>query len=149
MDIFQKIMPFRKIFRRLLTATLMVAVTSLTACEKKKPDIQQNFPFEVSLMPVPKEIRTGETVEIRIKILPSGNFRDTKYFIRYFQFEGSGELRYFDSDPYLPNDLYLLESKVFRLYYTSTSAVTQSFDVWISDNFDNEQKVSFEFKNSD
>ena len=149
MDIFQKIMPFRKIFRRLLTATLMVAVTSLTACEKKKPDIKQNFPFEVSLMPVPKEIRTGETVEIRIKILPSGNFRDTKYFIRYFQFEGSGELRYFDSDPYLPNDLYLLESKVFRLYYTSTSAVTQSFDVWISDNFDNEQKVSFEFKNSD
>lgn len=149
MNTIQKLMDSRTIFRQLLPAILMVAITSLTACEKKKPDIQQNFPFQVSVMPVPKEIRTGETVEIRVKIIPQGNFKDTKYFIRYFQFEGSGELRYFDSDPYLPNDLYLLEDKVFRLYYTSTSAVTQSFDVWISDNFDNEQKVSFEFKNSD
>ena len=50
---------------------------------------------------------------------------------------------------YSPNDLYPLKSKEFRLYYTSQSLVSQSFDVWISDNFENEKKLSFQFNNAD
>jgi hypothetical protein len=42
-----------------------------------------------------------------------------------------------------------LQAKQFRLYYTSNSTVSQSFDVWISDNFGNEKQLSFEFNNSD
>ncbi|SFC76903.1 protein of unknown function [Parapedobacter composti] len=132
----------------LLLAMLVCAVV-LTSCEKDKLDIQQNYPFEVQVMPVPKEVANGQTVEIRITIERSGNFNDAEYFIRYFQFDGYGTLRYYNEPPYMPNDLYLLPQTQFRLYYTSQSTVSQSFDVWISDNFGNEKQVSFQFNSRD
>ncbi|MNR19990.1 hypothetical protein D3C85_1368090 [compost metagenome] len=92
-------------------------------------------------MPVPSAIAKGNTVEIRISIERSGNYSGTQYFIRYFQFEGHGTLRYYDEMPYLPNDLYPLQKDQFRLYYTSNSTVSQSFEVWISDNFGNEKQL--------
>lgn len=110
-------------------------------------EVQQNFPFEVNVMPVPNEIANKYTVEIRIKLLKTGNYLHSKYFIRYFQFEGEGTLQYYDEPSYLANDLYELPKDEFRLYYTSKSTVSQSFDVWISDNFGNERKLSFRFNN--
>lgn len=112
-------------------------------------EVQQNFPFEVNVMPFPKEISNSETVEIRIKLLKTGSYLHSKYFIRYFQFEGEGTLKYYDEPIYKPNDLYELPKDEFRLYYTSKSMVSQSFDVWISDSFDNERKISFQFNNKD
>ncbi|MDQ0781400.1 DUF3872 domain-containing protein [Chryseobacterium sp. W4I1] len=117
------------------------------SCEKDDLEIQQNFPFEVSVMPVPKEIVKDEYVEIRITILPEGNFSDTKYYLRYFQFEGTGKLQYYNTHPYFPNDTFPLYEKEFRLYYTSTSEVSQSFTVWIFDSFGNEKKIEFQFNN--
>ena len=111
-------------------------------------DIQQNFPFELQIMPVPKEIKEGQKVEIRFTILPTGNFKNRQYRLRYFQFDGEGILQYYDEPPYHPNDLYELPVEQFRLYYISKSSVSQSFDVWISDNFGNEKQVSFQFNTS-
>ena len=111
-------------------------------------DIQQNFPFELQIMPVPKEIKEGQKVEIRFTILPTGNFKNRQYRLRYFQFDGEGILQYYDEPPYHPNDLYELPAEQFRLYYISKSSVSQSFDVWISDNFGNEKQVSFQFNTS-
>jgi len=116
-----------------------------SSCAKNKLDIQQDFPFEVNVMPVPKEISIGKTIEIRISIIPKGEFKETKYFIRYFQFDGRGKLRYQNNLPYQPNDIYPLASTSFRLYYTSHSDVSQSIDVWISDNFGNEKQLKFNF----
>lgn len=42
-------------------------------------------------------------------------------------------------------DEYPLSKKEFRLYYTSESSVSQSFDIWISDNMGNKQEVNFQF----
>jgi hypothetical protein len=120
-----------------------------SSCEEEELNIQDNFPFGVSVMPVPDEIADEQTVELRFTIQPTGNYSNTRYFIRYFQFEGQGTLQYFDDPPYLPNDLYELPDLQFRLYYTSASVVSQSFDVWISDNFGNERQVSFQFNSSD
>jgi hypothetical protein len=119
----------------------------LQSCQKDDLEIQQNFPFGVSVMPVPKDIVKDEYVEIRITILPEGNFSDTKYYLRYFQFEGTGKLQYYNTQPYFPNDIYPLYEKEFRLYYTSTSEVSQSFTVWIADSFGNEKKIEFQFNN--
>lgn len=119
------------------------------SCSQDELDIQDNFPFEVKVMPVRDEITNGETIEIRMTIERTGDFSDTEYFIRYFQYDGQGVLQYYDEPPYLPNDLYPLASEQFRLYYTSTSDETQSFDIWISDNFGNEKKLSFQFSNGD
>lgn len=136
--------------KQILVLLMVIAGCFLgTSCEEEKLDIQDNFPFEVSVMPVPDEIADGQTVELRFTIQPTGNYSNTLYFIRYFQFEGQGTLQYFDDPPYLPNDLYELPDLQFRLYYTSASVVSQSFDVWISDNFGNERQVSFQFNSSD
>lgn len=132
----------------MLLAILVCSVV-LTSCEKDELDIRQNYPFEVQVMPVPKEVTSGQTVEIRITVQRSGNFSDAKYFIRYFQFDGQGALRYYSEPPYMPNDLYVLPQTQFRLYYTSQSTVSQSFDIWISDNFGNEKQISFQFNSRD
>nr|WP_228419009.1 DUF3872 domain-containing protein [Chryseobacterium balustinum] len=122
---------------------------SLSSCSTDELEIQQNFPFELHIMPIPKDIATGETVEIRLKIVPKGHYTETNYYLRYFQFDGSGTLRYNDELPYKPNDSYELSEKEFRLYYTSTSTVSQSFDVWIYDSFGNERPISFQFNTKD
>ena len=128
---------------------VITSVLMVSSCHKNELDIQQDYPFEVKVMPVPKEIASGQTVEIRITLERSGDFNDAQYYIRYFQFDGLGTLRYYDELPYIPNDLYGLPQNPFRLYYTSASTVSQSFDIWISDNFGNERQVSFQFNSSD
>jgi len=130
-------------------ALLLLASVVTVSCDKQELEIQHDFPFEIDVMPVPKEVFNGQTVEIRITIQRSGKYQNTQYYLRYFQFDGKGTLRYYDNPPYLPNDLYHLEKEQFRLYYTSKSTVSQSFDVWISDNFGNEKKVSFKFNSND
>lgn len=146
---------FNKFFRTgllpiyVLLAILTSSVTLVSCSKDDDLEIQNDFPFEVKVMPVPKGVADGQTVEIRITIQRNGNYQNTQYYLRYFQFDGQGTLRYYDEPPYLPNDLYLLPTEQFRLYYTSMSAVSQAFEVWISDSFGNEKKISFQFNSSD
>lgn len=124
---------------------LMGVSLLLFACNSDL-DIQQAYEFDVQTMPVRKEIRQNETVEIRCKLIEKGNFADNRYSIRFFQFEGQGILRLGkDGDAFLPNDRYPLKEKEFRLYYTSRSAESQAFEVVVADSFGNEKKLEFEF----
>lgn len=131
-----------------LMLAILTASVTLVACDNDDLEIQNDFPFEVNVMPVPKEVANGQTVEIRVTIQRTGNYSNTQYYLRYFQFDGQGTLRYYDEPPYLPNDLYQLPTEQFRLYYTSASTVSQSFEVWISDSFGNEKQLSFQFNSS-
>lgn len=142
---------FNKFRIGVLPVLLAVLISSVTflSCDKDELEIQNDFPFEIKVMPVPKDIANGNTVEIRFTIQPAGNYSNTQYFIRYFQFDGQGTLRYYKEPPYQPNNLYSIPTEQCRLYYTSNSTVSQSFEVWISDNFGNERQLSFEFNNSD
>ena len=125
---------------------ILTASATLVSCSKDDElEIQNDFPFEVKMMPVPKEIANGQTVEIRLTIQRTGNYNNTQYYLRYFQFDGQGTLQHYDEPPYLPNDLYSLPAEQFRLYYTSNSTVSQSFEIWISDSFGNEKQLSFDF----
>ena len=131
-----------------LLAILIASVTLVSCSKDDELEIQNDFPFEVKMMPVPKEIANGNTVEIRLTIQRTGNYNNTQYYLRYFQFDGQGTLRYYDEPPYLPNDLYSLPTEQFRLYYTSNSTVSQSFEICISDSFGNEKQLSFDFNSS-
>lgn len=139
------------IFNKLKIGLLLLILSasfSLVSCSKDDGlEIQNDFPFEINVMPVPKEVANGQTIEIRITIQRTGNYLNTQYYLRYFQFDGKGILRYYDDAPYLPNDLYSLPTEQFRLYYTSNSTVSQAFDIWISDSFGNEKQLNFQFKN--
>ena len=132
-----------------MLVTMFIATIVAISCEKEELEVQQGYSFNVKIMPVPKEITFGQTVEIRMSIQSSGHFQDERYYLRYFQFDGKGSLRYYDQSPYLPNDIYELPKREFRLYYTSASNVSQSFDIWISDGFGSEKQVSFNFNSTD
>lgn len=133
----------------LIIPVMILFELGLSSCSADEIEIQQNFPFELQVMPIPKDIANGETIEIRLKIIPIKNYSETQYYLRYFQFDGDGILQYFQDPPYLPNDSYQLTQKEFRLYYTSKSTVSQSFDVWIYDSFGNEKQISVQLNSKD
>ena len=111
-------------------------------------DIQQSYPFTVETMPMPNKVSMGETVEIRCELKKEGDYANTLYTIRYFQYEGEGTLKMDNGITFLPNDRYLLENEKFRLYYTSGCSEAQNFIVVVEDNFGNSYELEFDFNNS-
>lgn len=130
-------------------AVLFALVFSLTSCSDDL-DVQQSYPFTVEVMPYADKIANGETVELRMTIVPEGNYTNTLYTIRYFQYEGNGSLKMVDGPMLVNNDRVLLESKTFRLNYTAKSSDSHKFLVVIEDNFGSTPwEQTFEFNNND
>ena len=129
-------------------AILFALVFSLCSCSDDL-DVQQSYPFTVDVMPYPDKISNGETVELRMTILPEGNYANTLYTIRYFQYEGKGTLKLVDGPTLVNNDRVLIESKQFRLNYTAKSADSQEIYICIEDNYGTRWEQTFEFNNSD
>lgn len=129
-------------------AILFALVFTLTSCDDDL-DVQQSYPFTVDVMPYPDKIANGETVELRMTIVPEGNYTNTLYTIRYFQYEGKGVLKLVDGPTLVNNDRVLLESKEFRLNYTAKSADSHELLITIEDNYGTKWEQTFELNNSD
>ena len=129
-------------------ALLFALVFTLTSCDDDL-DVQQSYPFTVEVMPYADKITNGETVELRMTIVPEGNYTNTLYTIRYFQYEGKGELKLVDGPTLVNNDRVLLENKEFRLNYTAKSADSHELLITIEDNYGTKWEETFEFNNSD
>ena len=134
-----------KRFASYILYTLLLAAI-VCACSDRL-DITQNYAFDLFIMPYPKKIIQGETVEIRCQIMKEGDYTGTNFFIRYFQMDGKGELRLDDGRVLTPNDLFSLKNDVFRLYYTSHCTDQQNLDVYIENNFGQVVQKSFSFSN--
>lgn len=137
----------KTIIHNLLFTTYILGVFMLVTACNSQLDIQQHYPFTVTAMPVQKSISKGETAEIRVKINREGYFDEAAYYIRYFQPDGEGELRLADGTVLLPNDLYQLSEDTFRLYYTSQTTEQQKIDIYIEDDFEHIEQLSFSFNN--
>ena len=135
----------RKLVNMLWAVGLLTVVSlCLPACDREL-EVQQAYDFTLETMPVQKDLRRGETVEIRCSLKRAGRFVGARYTLRYFQSEGRGMLR-LDRDAALkPNDRYPLTREEFRLYYTSQSADRQTIAVYIEDNFGELQQLTFAF----
>ena len=129
-----------------ITAWLAAIMLLALACSSDM-DINKVYAFDLVCMPVQKKIVQGEVAEIRAQIVKEGNFQDTKFYIRYFQVDGKGELRLDNGTVLLPNDLYLLEKETFRMYYTSHSTDQQVIDVYIEDSHGQVVQKTFSFQN--
>ncbi len=128
---------------------VIAAVCSLTSCNDDL-DVQQSYPFTVEVMPFTDKIVKGQTVELRFEIVPEGNYTNTLYTIRYFQYDGEGSLRLVDGPVLVNNDRVLLESKTFRLNYTAKSSGEHRYLVVVEDNFGSTPwERTFEFNNKD
>lgn len=77
------------IFKALALCLFAAVSLTLISCDDDM-DIQQSYPFTVETMPVPNKVTKGQTVEIRCELKKTGDFANTLYTIRYFQFEGEG-----------------------------------------------------------
>ena len=113
---------------------LFAMMLTLASCSDDL-DVQQSYPFSVEVMPFGSKIAKGETVELRFEIKPEGNYKNTLYTIRYFQYDGEGTLKLVDGPMLVNNDRVLLESKTFRLNYTASSSDAHKFLVVVEDNF--------------
>ncbi len=128
---------------------LFALVFTLSSCSDDL-DVQQSYPFTVEVMPYGDKIKQGQTVELRFEIKPEGNYANTLYTIRYFQYDGEGSLKLVDGPVFVNNDRVLLESKTFRLNYTAKSADAHKFLVVIQDNFNSTPwEQTFEFNSKD
>ena len=126
-----------------ITATFLLL---FTGCDDKL-DVQQVYEFSVSTLPLQKTIIMGKTVEIRFQRNSIGKYKDTHYYINYFQPEGKGILKNENGVIFLPNNSYELNNETFRLFYTSSCLVQQVIDITIRDSFNQEFKLSFSFAN--
>ena len=120
----------RNMVKSLATFCLGLLAFGFASCDDEL-DVMQAYPFTVETMPVPKELKQGETAEIRCELVCEGEFDGAVYAIRYFQ----------------PNDRYLLENGKFRLYYTSKCDESQSLTITVEDNFGNAFEWEVEFNN--
>lgn len=128
---------------------VIAAVCSLASCSDDL-DVQQSYPYTVEVMPYGDKIKQGQTVELRFEIKPEGNYTNTLYTIRYFQYDGEGTLKLVDGPVLVNNDRVLLESKTFRLNYTAHSADAHKFLVVVEDNFGSTPwEQTFEFNGKD
>ena len=130
------------IFKTLALCLFAAVSLTLVSCDDDM-DIQQSYPFTVETMPVPNKVTKGQTVEIRCELKKTGDYANTLYTIRYFQFEGEGTLKMDNGITFLPNDRYLLENEKFRLYYTAEGDEAHNFIVVVEDNFSNSYELEF------
>lgn len=129
-----------------ITAWLAVIMLLASACSSDM-DINKVYAFDLVCMPVQKKIIQGEVAEIRAQVVKEGNFQDSKFYIRYFQVDGKGQLQLDNGTILLPNDLSLLEKETFRMYYTSHCTDQQVIDVYIEDSFGQVAQKTFSFQN--
>lgn len=128
-----------------ITAWLVAMMLLALACSDDM-DIRTRYLFDLETMPVQKKIIENETAEIRCQLIKEGDYQDAKFFIRYFQPDGIGELRMDDGTIFQPNDLYPLKKETFRLYYTSRCKDQQVIDVYVQDSFGQVIQKTFSFQ---
>lgn len=134
--------------RRIASYIIYTILIACIACACSDDiDIRQSYEFKVTHLPVPKKLKVGETAEIRCQLERSGRYDNAKYYLRYFQPDGKGELRMDDGTVFLPNDTYKLTKEIFRLYYTSESEDQAVIDIYFEDNYQNAYRLSFSFNN--
>jgi hypothetical protein len=128
----------------LLFAMLMMGIAC--ACSDDI-DIKQDYEFSVTHLPVPKKLQVNEVAEIRCTLHRKGEYSNTRYYLRYFQYNGTGRLWMDESEPFLPNDTYEVTNTSFRLYFRSLSEDAHNIEVVFFDSFGREFPLNFTFNN--
>ena len=73
----------RRSFSYILFTLLLAAIAC--ACSDNI-DIKQDYEFTVTHLPVPKKLQVNEVAEIRCTLHREGEYNNTQYYLRYFQY---------------------------------------------------------------
>lgn len=130
-------------------AILFVSLLFFSSCSRDL-EVQTAYPFSLETMPIRKDIAPGETVEIRCKLSTPQTFADTRYSLRYLQYEGQGSIRIAPSgEALIPNNRYPIALGEFRLYYSSASSSRQSLELVFEDSHGQKQTLLLDFNAKD
>lgn len=138
--------------------TAALAVLLLYACNDKL-DVQQEYDFSLSCWHLQSAIRKDESVEMRLTLNRSGDFRDTRYYIGYIQMEGKGEVYDKNGTRLVNRELHELETitdldqnnpneQVFTLFYKSLSSKSSQIRLVVVDSFNQERTLDIAFENN-
>ena len=133
-------------------------VLFLYACNDKL-DVQQEYDFSLSCWHLQSAIRKDESVEMRLTLNRSGNFRDTRYYIGYIQMEGKGEVYDKNGTRLVNRELHELETitdldqsdpneQIFTLFYKSLSSKSSQIRLVVVDSFNQERTLDIAFENN-
>jgi hypothetical protein len=107
-------------------------------------DIVQNYGYRIETLPLPKNLKEGETVALEFSIIREGYYEGTRYRFRYFQSEGEGILSY--RGKALPvNRFHDIESDNFVLTYQSSCEDQQQLDFVFEDSFGKRMEYTVAF----
>jgi hypothetical protein len=124
---------------------LVGALLCATGCSDGL-DIKSDYDFEVELLPVPSTLAKDERAEMRITLVNiDGTYENTKYYLRYFQYEGKGALSDEQDMVFVPNDSYLLSKKEFRLYFMPKTGDSHNIELTFYDSFKHIHPVTLSF----
>ena len=135
-----------------------LAVLFLYACNDKL-NVQQEYDFSLSCWHLQSAIRKDESVEMRLTLNRSGNFRDTRYYIGYIHMEGKGEVYDKNGTRLVNRELHELETitdldqsnpneQVFTLFYKSLSSKSSQIRLVVVDSFNQERTLDIAFEKS-
>ena len=131
-----------------MVKSICLAIIGLLACACSDDlDVRTDYEFSITHLPVPKRLKYGETAEIRLELVRSGSYTNAKYYVRFFQPDGKGELT-LDGRTLEPNDGYEIKKESFRMYYTSHCEERQVIDLTFYDNNKNQVELSLNFANN-
>lgn len=135
-----------------------LAVLFLYACNDKL-NVQQEYDFSLSCWHLQSAIRKDESVEMRLTLNRSGDFRDTRYYIGYIQMEGKGEVYDKNGTRLVNRELHELETitdldqsdpneQIFTLFYKSLSSKSSQIRLVVVDSFNQERTLDIAFENN-
>lgn len=122
--------------------TAVILALGTVSCQDRLGIIEE-YDFEITAMPVPSKVAKGEDVEIRMQILSEDQWVKTRYYLRYFSYEGKGILLSENGIQILPNEEYEIQENTFRLKYRPLQESTHNFRIWIRNRNDREQSLEF------
>ncbi len=120
-------------------------VIIVTACNDGL-QLQTDFDFEVTCLPYHTTLSQNEQVELRLEIKSiGGNYENTQYFMRYFQYTGKGTLTSESGQVFVPNDAYDMQKQPFRFYFTPQLGEQHQVELTFYDSFNHEHILMFNF----
>jgi len=74
-----------------------------------------------------------------------GSYDSTRYYLRYFQYQGKGMVADESGQSFIPNDLYEMVGRQFRLYFTPTAGSEHQLELTFIDSYKHKHALELSF----
>ncbi len=135
-------------FKRITFMVFMVAALLSSSCKREleieeEAQAQGNYDFTIELVPVPKSIKKGESVDLLFSVVQHGY--TGAFTFRYFQSEGSGVLASDTATLDMDREYRVASDGKITLHYTSNCETAQRLDFIFIDPLGNRKDYTVRF----